>query len=498
MLQFLILQLFVLIFFSKYCFADLEIDPNILVAESYVASTAAVGFNEGFITTAQPGVAANYSGRDFSILSDYKLTNRSRLSAREYYDVSHQYSVDSALKLFRERISLSAAYDFGQRIDNPLGTLNIDNRISNGNRINRSSSRLEAAWSQPINRIALGEMRYSLAQNNSASQTLSRTRVDNVFLSLSNGIWFKRLFWKMEYSGMKYDNVSYNTPASQSLIGLFGYSVLHNVDVSLTGGYEINPRFTNIQQNQSEGTIALATLSWRLNRKVLLSGTYGRRSFGESYIASLQIQPSRRLNLSASLGKSVIGSTFEGQLSHQLRRASWFLLYNERLVSLAIPVEEQSSGFFTDETGGSVFSPDAPSFADIIFPVVRNGFFIRRIFTLGSQLTGRKNVLRFNLNHTRREFEGLNFEDKGYGGGASWSLSLGRRGLFELNAESRRTSFADTTRAADILRLGTRYTHTMGKQVSINGLYYYLERKSSDITLSQQQHVVRVELSASY
>lgn len=496
----IVLKLVVLSFFSKYCFASLEINPSIGVSESYVVSKIAAESrsDKEFITTAQPGVAANYSGKRFSVLSDYRLTNRSRLSEKKYYDVSHQYNVKSSLGLLRDRIRLGATYNFGQRLNNPLGALNFDNRITGRNRVNRSSSRFEATWKQPISRIALGEMRYSLAQTDSASETLSQTRVDDIFLSLTNGIWFKRLFWEMVYSGIKYDNVSRSIPMSQSLTSLLGYRVLSSLTFSLTGGYERNPRFSSARQNQLQGYVVIAATSWQVSRKVLLSGTYGQRSFGESYGASLQIQPSNRLNLLASIAKTVIGSTFRGELNHRLRRANWFIRYNERLVSLAIPVAEQAPQFFVDETGASVFSTDDESFADITFPIVQNGFFIRRVFTLGSQLTGRKNTLQFSINHSTREFEELDIEDKGYGGNASWSLSLGRRGLFALSADKRRTSFGNATRSADILRLRVRYSHALGRQVNISGLYYYLERKASGAATSQLQHVARIELNATY
>lgn len=497
-LQFLVTPLFVLSFFSTYCFADLKINPSIQIAETYVASTAAAGFDNDFITTTVPGAQADYSGKQLSILSGFKLRNRSRLFAGEYYDVSHQYNIASSLGLMRDRITLSAARDFGQQLNNPLGTLNLGNRITSQNRVNRSSSRFEAQWNQPVGRLALGEMRYSLSQRDSGRQTLAQTRVDTVSVSLSSGVWFKRLFWNMAYLGTKYDNISRNRPASQSLLGLLGVRVLHNVDFSLQGGHEKNPRFSNSRQTQLDGIVALAILSWQINRKVLFSGTYGQRSFGESYNASLQLRPSSRLNLLASIEKSVIGSTFKGELSHQLRRSSWFVRYSERLVSFAIPVKEQPPQFFVDASGNSVFSSGEPSFVDILFPVMRNGFFVRRVFTLGSQLSGRRNTLRLSLNHRIREFDETDIKDKGYGGNVNWSLSLGKRGVFQLDVRVLRTSFGEAARVDDILRARVRYNHALGKQVSISGVYYYLERKSSNAAADRQQHVVSLVLNASY
>lgn len=481
---------------------EFDIRPEISVSQIAIQDEIGADILErDLITEAIPKVNVDLNTRRIRAQAEYAFEQRAYFHNADHFRMNQRYRLASAFEFIKDRGVVNVATSSAQRLENPLGGLSIDNNgYFSNNRSDYQTYSTGIKWNQPISSLANGSLNANLNQTVSESSLINNTQNQFVRAALSNGKWFQRSFWNLEAIQSRQSYSSNQTPYTRSALATTGLRITRQVNVSATGGYEQNPQIAFSQNRVTSGYVIEGKLSWILNKRFSLNSLYGHRSYGETYDFSFDWRPSERTALNGVYGKKVFGKTYNFLFSHQFRKADWHISYSEDLTSRSYVEIEKELRLLLDENGLPVISTTTGqpiiTSDDVLF--IRDGVYVKKTFSLGGKITGRKNSLTLNANCEKRVFQEQDVADDGYGANASWELDVGSRGELGALVNFQRGGYGGISRKDNIYQGQVSYSHVFAEILSTRMEFNYLMRDSSDVGADQKQYLLRAQLTAKF
>ncbi|MCI0563240.1 MAG: TIGR03016 family PEP-CTERM system-associated outer membrane protein [Nitrososphaera sp.] len=196
--------------------------------------------------------------------------------------------------------------------------------------------------------------------------------------------------------------------------------------------------------------------------------------------------PSARTQLEATYGERFFGNRYTVNLTHQSRRATWHLRYDEeqdtvrdRQLELAV----RSRGIDITPVDPRTGEPTLPSGG---VPTQTNEVFIRRLFSSGLVLEGDRNQVSLFVFDENRDFLSGGGSESLFGTDAIWIRSINPltdfRASFGWTTVDDATELTGTSVSDDLFNIRVELSRQLGRNLSTSLGFRRIERTSDDIT----------------
>ena len=481
--------------------AELDIRPALAVSQVAIQDeTGSRELSRDLITELIPSLNVDIATRRINAQAEYAYEQRAYYRNSDHLQASQQYRLASSLEFLKNRGIISVASSSGQRLTDPLGGLSINNNAITGNRSNYQSYTAGVKWDQPISSFSNGSIDVSINKTVSDSDFINNTQNQFARAVLSSGKWFQRSYWSIETIRSRQAYSANQSPYIASALVNAGFRITKQIDISSVVGYEWNPQSAFSQSRVTSGYVAEAKLNWLLNKQLMLNTLYGRRSYGETYNLDVNWNPFVRTELNGSYGKEVFGKTYSFLFSHHFRKASWTLSYAEKLTSRSYVEIEQELALLLDQDGLPIVSSTTgqPLIAINNLFFIRDGVYVEKMLSIGSDIKGRRSVLSTSLSYQKRVFQEDEIKDQAYSASISWTLHASASGALSALASVHRGGYGDSVRKDDVYQGQLSYSHQLAKAISARIEYTHLMRDSSEPESDQKQGLVRAQISAEW
>lgn len=392
---------------------------------------------------------------------DYSLSARYLLQHYQYFEVEqrdqsmHQLDLKSNIDLYRDKFFLDLGASRNQQIADP------EQRVGNG-RFTPANRRADVTVKR-LSPYAVGRHRNGIRSNtrvafekvsfDNADQADSNNR--SVMLRVDNYSSGEMLGWAVDYynMSMKLDQVGNN----------------QFEDLNLSGLYRINRRFS-----------VSATIGYEDNDYQQASGSEPPK--GSTWGVDLSYQPGRNSRASLGFKERFFGNTYTLDMQHRLGKSSFNLSYSKDVTTTA---QEQAQR--RPEEDAVLFSDEVLSGS--------NEVYIQERVTLALSKQFLRSQASVYLRSESNSFQLSGSEEEMYGGGFDWSWMLSRKTTLSWSVNR---NVRDTQSVLDhwVQRDATlSLIHALGRSVSLDLSYQYMERESPIWFLSYNENVATVKLN---
>jgi len=486
--------------------ASWQLEPHVTASELYTDNVNANTDQEkqsDLITELNPGFSLSRQGARVGVFLDYDYRARFYMGDSDRNNANHAYSARGDAELVKQRLFVTATSSLSQRIVDPFRSLSIDNANLTGNRPNIWSTSGGARWQSKLGRFARTQIQYTINKTNIESADFGATDASRLNALLSSTALLARFSWLFQYKQADINTQNRAGLSRKIAYGQAGYAFTRKIILSLRLGYEENPSLQR-RNNLQEGATKEAILTLRPTSRVSVVGSYGRRSFGETYNVSMGYQSPRTI-FQGSFGRGPFGDTYNASVNRQARRSEVGLAYVEsqtnrsflalRQAQIEIPGGQQNTfpGIGNSQIQMNNQGSSSSRSVNVFFPVVRDETFVRRRGQLSGKLKGRRNELSSSIFYERREFSESS-TDSSYGGNISWRLVLNKRSNFEVSTRRQRINLSQMNRRDNVSQIFAQYSHLLARDIRISFDYRHLRRNSSDDSADQKENRVRASL----
>ena len=477
----------ILIFPAYSVAADWKIAPRLTLLETYTDNvTLAPRGNEigDFITQINPGVTLTGTGARLKVNANYTMQNLFYANQSNRNTTMHQLSSGANATLIKNLFFLDSTANISQQNISLLGPLTTNNENITNNRATVKTYSISPYILHNFSNFATTQARYTHNAAYTDSGGLSASQSDRILLSLTSGSAFRTLGWGLNYNKQKTGGLS-TSGENEQYSGNLYYRVSSKFSLTGTSGYQ----------------------------KYSYTSTTGS-SAGSFWTTGFIWTPSQRTNITANTGKAFYGTTYTLMASHQTRRSTWSLNYNQNITTtrdqFMIPATTNTANFlnqlWTSNIPDSVmrqqtvdaFIRDNGLSASIFDPIniLTNQFFLQKRLQATVALSGTKNTLVFSMFHMLREAQTLrdtnsalfgasnftlNNNTKQIGGNALWSHQISPRTSANVSAMYIKSNILDTGQEDETKTFTAGLTKLIRPKLNGAVNFRHVERTSNTI-----------------
>ncbi|MFH0351706.1 MAG: TIGR03016 family PEP-CTERM system-associated outer membrane protein [Chromatiales bacterium] len=434
---------------------------------------------DDFVTELKPGIQVLGNTRRLAFELNYNLQHLVYASNPEFDDTFHRLFSSVNTELVEQLIFLDADTTLTQQniittgrgaFSNfgPAATLDDadDNINVTGDRQDVRTYRVSPYARQRFGNFADAEVRFTyddvsasntnadIAQFNDNRSGDSRSL--NYRADMRSGSRYLRFPWTLTYENRQIDFDSGETTEFEQIIGRLEY--VYSPSIRLLGdlGYEKNSFESSEPIDDS--------IIWNIG---------GRWT------------PSARTTLEATYGKRFFGNTYAVNLSHQTKRMTWLLRYDEqaetvrdRQIERAVRSRVINIGPVDRETGDPVL-PDGG------VPTQTNEVFVRRLLSSGVVFQTERNQITLSVFDESRDFQLSGGNQSLVGATAIWTRRI--TPLTNLDASFGWTTtdgaqgLTSTSGSEDLINLRVQMQHWLGRSLLATIGYRRVELSSDAV-----------------
>jgi len=444
-----VLGLLALLFPLNTFSTEIDVKPTVSIEGTYTDNVLAEPKNKktSFISSASAGLEANIRAKAFNMDMEAAL-------AQLFY--SHNHELDKSYK------TLNAQGEFTpyQQIPTLFFSATVANQASNfadnqfadlinGNTIETQNYRV--GLSEEINNSHMTLATSVSYFDASTEDEIGESNGYIAQLSSTSGRAIKHIFW--EISGSYHDRKNQSSTARN-----------HNIEVKIgfNTPFKLSPYYRYYDEDFSGSvspglgdgstTSSGAGLRWQIAKHFLFDLSYNfvddNETLSDDYVeATINWQPSQRTSVFAKYDQRFFGDSYELAISHQTRRLTNTISYNE---SLSAFERDNFETFVADSIwcplgqpfDASICLPSSEGIDDLtqylevdilaLRPVVDDQFSLNKVLSLTSNLELPRTTFTFDLSERERENLSTNAIDKYFSAGLSATRKMSRRSDLKL------------------------------------------------------------------
>ena len=432
---------------------NVKIVPSVSLSQIYTDNLEAFSdakAEEEFITELSPELTIQGVGRRAEVDLNYSLSTYYHAKEEENNFTEHFLDADANFKLVRNFLFLDTKASVSQQVIDPKQSVSRTFNPDDSNRTDETIFTLAPYINYKFSDSVTSQAYFSKSWVEYDSAEVSDKGVEEFSLSFQQKERSSPINWDINYSDERhlFDTQEKDARFKYATISL-GYLVRPKLRLLLDGGYENND-YESSADISNEGSFWKMGLNWT---------------------------PTRRTNVAAKFGELFFGKTYQLAFSHDSKRNSIDIDYQESVVTAA---SARLQGTHQD--------------ADVVTAtsLSNNDVFINKRLGLFISVTHSKNIFSILAFNERRDFQVLNEREQGYGAGLGWEWRLSRRNVIKLNTFGDKQKYpgdGDYNTLKAKISMKTR----VGKRLSTSFSYDYSKRDSNDSLDSYTENVVRAK-----
>lgn len=235
------------------------------------------------ITEISPGVRINMKGARVTGFFDYALTGVFYAQDSSPRRTQNSLNATATVEAIDDWAFIDVNGSISQQAVSAFGTQSVANTSTNANRAEVSSYRITPYVRGRLGDMANYEARYSRAVTGSDAAGVSGVATTDGLVKIRGDSGFRSLGWSADASRQRVD-FSAGRPTEVDLLTLgLSYSISPQLSVSANGGRESNNYTSGDKQSYSTSGVGV---SWSPSETTRLTGSRGRRSFGDTHSLS--------------------------------------------------------------------------------------------------------------------------------------------------------------------------------------------------------------------
>lgn len=460
--------------------AEWRLTPSISLTETYtdnVTLNSGSGTESDWISQINPALSLTGKGRRLDLTFGYRMQNILYAGDSDRNNTNHQLNTKLKATLAPRWLFLDASSTLSQQVLSPDENVGIGNLGVVSGREDVLTASISPYIATRLSNRVLGDFRFTHDRVSYSGNAAADSSSDQISLSLQSAKAFGSWTWALryteqdtKYSGQATTQNRENQKRRDTVLDL-GYQL--SVGIRLTGqaGYEDNDYQLGVDSEEPQDRYWTVGAVW---------------------------SPSSQTTLTASGGRRYFGRTWKLDWSHQARRHSWQLAYDENLTTRRQLQLEQRDLLAFDQNGIPIIDPVTQD--QLVLPanvlVSTDEVFLNRRANFQWTMAHRKSTTSFKLNRSRRELQESDTTDITTGIDLGWDWRVSRNGTFKANMSSQKTE-RDT--GSDRYKLiGLNYEEQLGKHVSSSFEVRNVHRDTSGVSNSYSENQLSASLRMSW
>ena len=456
---------------------DFDINPGINL-QTHITDNLDLGNDKRLtaVAEANPQIRLNAKSMRTTTTLDYTLQNRITEANRQL-QMNHQASGSSELKLIKDYLIAFGQGSLTQRSETSTQTQLIDSSMLFRDYSNVGNVVGGFKAQNHSRRFVSTNADYQYGISRSEGGLYADTESHKGSLVFENGESTKKFTWKLQSSGDLQKNTQIEDRFTQISSVDLGYLLQKNTGVALSAGYEFNPGISNVGSDKTRGYLATVTGFWQVGPQLSTKAMYGRRSFGQAYLAEASWQDALTL-FSANVSREAVGNTYSANLTRRFKQLQFNISYSENLTNYTYLELERAYELSFNADGTPNIDPRTgmPVILENITTLQNAGSFIRRIGRSNATFTGQHNVISLTASIEHRDFVESDIEGFTRNVNLNWRINFTPRSTFIVNASAQDLN-DDTLAANDIYgNLKIQYQHKLGEHTTAGITLNHWER----------------------
>jgi len=277
--------------------ATWNVRPSISVNDTYTDNVrlAAPGQEQSdLITIVAPTVAVSANRPRLKLNANYSLQQRIYLNTTEANGHSHSLRSHGLLEVMEDHLFVDGTATMGVQNLSLTGAQGTPSVNVTGNTANVRRMTLSPYWVSRLGDWAQLRARYTwdqLASDGGAAALDSQ--LNGIDVGVTSGRMFSRWQWGLNYRTQKVDYSSGIVPnrESETTSVNLSYAIDHSLRTIFTAGRDYSNFQTSARQNS--GPHWSLGLDWRPGPRTNVSGSFGKRHYGETRSLSLAYRAAR-------------------------------------------------------------------------------------------------------------------------------------------------------------------------------------------------------------
>lgn len=443
-----------------------EAQAKVIYTDNVLLGTANAEQSE-IIHELRPGVTINADGAHASLDFSYYLQALYYQGLSERNDVYHQLDMDLNTELINRFAFFDLAANYDQQITNSRAGTNSNNALISGNRTNTASFQLSPYLRNTFQRNrsflvrpSYGEVRYddSLYDDSKISQVIAS--VDQQSLQTSMG-------WRMsaQQRAVKYQN------EDELLLRRLDYGI--SLPLSLRVLWTIDG---GREQNRYSPSIDTPDV---LDDTVYIIWSTG-----------LQWEPGERTSVSGSFGKRYFGNTYNFLFNHRSKYTVWRVEYLEDIETSSLQLQPIRSTEQANQGAG------LPRFQGV--QNISNQPFVSRRFTISINGSRGKSDYAIHLFKVNREYQLGENDDRMRGATLSYTWRMYQRTRVIGSVDYQKYKFSIDNSENTVENYAITLVRTLGPDTTVELEYNYGKNDSNADNFGYRYNMVSANINARF
>lgn len=479
--------------------AKWEIKPGVSLREVYSDNIFLESTQEknDLVTEISPSLALAADGNRVDLKLSYNMQNLIYQDHSERNDTNHRLQTSLKSELIEDLMFFDANARVGQQLVNIRENSSRDQISGSQNSEDVYSYSLNPSFTPRLGNFLLAKISYTYdyvdSENDNGNNFNSNdSSGDSLNASLKNGEGAGKLFWNLDYNTRDIDYNRGDKTDTKSLQGRVGFQLSRLFSVYVTGTDEDNEFIGDRGESNPDDSHYGGGVIWTPSRNFSITVGYNKRTdprpgedenFGSG---SLSWSPTPRTKISAQYGNRFFGETYNFNFSHQMRRSSWNIAYNENVSNFREEfLAPELIGTLVCPLGSNdflqcrIFNPNEPPTTgeQLIgvfngLPSISNNTYINKKLNASWSIRGGKNLITLGASNLRREFIGDGANERELDINLSWSYQLAPKTTSLFSVAQGKNKFEDSEENTDISFTWSVSTEVSAKSKLSAELYY--------------------------
>ena len=363
--------------------AEWRLTPSIDLTETYTDNvTLNSGSESDWISQINPALSLTGKGRRLDLKFGYRMQNILYAGDSDRNNTNHQLNTKIKATLAPRWLFLDASSTLSQQVLSPDENVGIGNLGVVSGREDVLVTSISPYIATRLSNRVLGDFRFTHDRVSYGGNAAADSSSDQVSLSLQSAKAFGAWTWALryteqdtKYSGQSTTQNRENQKRQDTVLDL-GYQLSARIRLTGQVGYEDNDYQLDVNSDEPQDRYWTLSAVWSPGLQTTLTASGGRRYFGR---------------------------TWKLDWSHQARRHSWQLAYDENLTTRRQLQLEQRDVLIFDQNGSPIIDPVTQS--QLIFPanvlVPTDEVFLNRRANFQWTMAHRKSTTTFKQKSTR-------------------------------------------------------------------------------------------------